>query len=274
MSWSYNKNDGLYFASQISPYGSMYVGPGNYITYDSVYGTEFVSPQGGAKIVQGNYVSFYNGAGYNFLNNVYGYCNNILSNVYASNIYASNANIPQIITTNLNVSGNSYKSVNIQLANTPFTFNENLFFQLTRGNYGSEVNLFGNTSLPVGIGGFGNNSNSSNCFVTINGSLNINPANSNYTPIDSKFTFYFSINSSGTGLAYLAYTKSGTIASLNITSYNGLVGGISQATSDIFLFPPSLIGTSNNQLFLFMEPADENTLLDGFYLASGSLTYF
>jgi len=277
MSWYYSSGLGLYLANQNQSTSNFFLGPGNTITYDANYGTDFNSVEGGATVVNNVITSFYNGAGYNFLTNVYGFCNNIFNNVYASNITASNMNVDNLSVSNLSIVGeyNAYKQVTYPIYGTPYFTSGDDTYILTLGQYGSEVNLFGGQFLPIGVAGFNNDSNTSNCYVKLEGSLNINPTNSNFTPVTSTFQFWFATDTVGVNNLTHAQTASGNDAKLNITSYNGLVGGIGYGVSDTFLFPNQFLGNSNARVFLFMNVTDTTTVNDGFYVGGqSSISFF
>jgi hypothetical protein len=128
------------------------------------------------------------------------------------------------------------------------------------------------TPLPVGIAGFNNNSNSSNCYLQYAGYFS--SASGETSTTTSEFAFSFALNSP-TGSNIPAYTVSGTTPpKLYLTSYNGLSQCITTGVSDTFYFPSAYIGNSLNSIFLNLSVVDTLTQSAGFFVTSATAYFF
>jgi hypothetical protein len=139
--------------------------------------------------------------------------------------------------------------------------------------------VYPSTLLPVGIGGFNNNSNSSNCYVEYSGFLNATGLPFPIAPGSvigyntSTFQFSFALGSNN-GSNIPAYNASGSNAKMVITSYNGGVGGIASAVSDTFYYPSAHIGDTSYRMFLNMNIVDAVTQSTGFYVSSATAHFY
>jgi len=152
-------------------------------------------------------------------------------------------------------------------------------FPVLQGYYASNSLTNANQILPIGIAGFNNNSNSSNCYLEFagyfasNSSVSVAPGHTITTTV-STFALSFFVNGAGTGSPLTASNTSGNPAMMYLTSFNGEAGGITTGVSDTFYFPSSYIGNNQNRIFLDMNIVDSATQSTGFHVTSATAYFF
>ncbi len=172
-----------------------------------------------------------------------------------------------------------WKACSWPIYGVPNTLSGTGTYGITQGYYDSHSTVNSGTPFPIGIAGFNNNSNSSNCYLEYagffanNSGVTIAPGHT-ITPTTSEFAFSFALNSP-TGSNIPAYNISGASPPmLYLTSYNGSAGGITTGVSDTFYFPSAYIGNNQNRTFLNMGIQDTSTQTYGFYVTSATAYFF
>jgi len=237
------------------------------------------------------YISYASNANYigPVLEGVYGgalQANNIVqlfwntSGVNINQLYAPSANVGSLTVSNLNISGSlPWKMSSWSMYGTPSTLIGISPYIISQGYYDSHSDVNGGSILPIGISGFNNNSNTSNCYIEYTGyfsnnsSVSVAPGHT-ITPTTSIFEFYYTLNSATSGTVITAYNTLGNPATMSITCYNGEAGGFSTGLSDTFYFPSAYIGNNQNRLFLNIQIQDAATQSAGFVLNSGTAYFF
>jgi len=202
------------------------------------------------------------------------------SGVNINQLYSPSANIGSLTVSNLNISGSSipWKTSSWSMYGTPNTLTGSGAYTISQGYYDSHSDVNGGSILPIGIAGYNNNSNTSNCYIQYTGyfsnnsSISVAPGHT-ITPTTSTFSFSFGLNSA-LGTQITAYNPAGYPATMSITSYNGEAGGFSTGLSDIICFPSNYIGNNQNRLFLNLYIQDGTTQSAGFVLNSGTAYFF
>jgi hypothetical protein len=172
-----------------------------------------------------------------------------------------------------------WKTCSWPVYGVPNTLSGTGTYGITQGYYDSHSTVNSGTPFPIGVAGFNNNSNSSNCYleyagyVANNSGVTIAPGHT-ITTTTSEFAFSFALNSA-TGSNIPAYNISGaTPPMLYLTSYNGSAGGITTGVSDTFYFPSAYIGNNQNRIFLNMSIQDATTQAYGFVVTSATAFFF